>query len=53
MIGAICAFIAEEQLKKMTDMNTFRVAINILKEFLEATVRSPAHIWPHMGGRRH
>jgi hypothetical protein len=40
MIGAICAFIAEEQLKKITDMNTFRVAISILKEFLDAMV------WP-------
>jgi hypothetical protein len=39
MIGAICAFIAEE-LKKITDMNTFRVAISILKEFLDAMV------WP-------
>lgn len=45
MIGAICAFIAEVQLKKMTDMNTFRISISILRDFLDNTVRPPLSIF--------
>jgi len=43
-VGAICSFIAEEQLKKIVDKSTFNVATSIIKEFLDNVVWTALHL---------